>query len=152
MFLCFIHRERLILFCLFHELCKSVIFDDGFHPVEGFQVDNNCLFPVPGIRDIFSGYRIHACIVSVFTWKRIKELVWTGRLHHAIQNPETEDSTFSRSMPVLCSIKRLIMVTSDSGYHLEYPGLIGLDQGLKRSTPVFRVKKFLISLTHIWCI
>jgi hypothetical protein len=32
---------------------KPVVFDDRFHPVEGFQVDNNRLFLVFCIRDVF---------------------------------------------------------------------------------------------------
>jgi len=54
---------------------KPVVFDDGFHPVEGFQVDNHRLFLVFCIRDIFSGYCGHACIIPVFMRESIKELV-----------------------------------------------------------------------------
>jgi hypothetical protein len=32
-----------------------VVFDDEFHPVEGIQEDNHCLFLVFGIRHIFFG-------------------------------------------------------------------------------------------------
>ena len=76
------NRKCLILLCLFHIFCKSIVFDDGFHPVEGFQIDNHRLFLVFGIRDIFSGYCLHACISPVFIWESIKELVWRGSDTH----------------------------------------------------------------------
>lgn len=74
------NRKDLILLCLFHKFCKPVVFDDGFHPVEGCQIDNHRLFLVLGIRNIFSGYRIHTCIIPVFIRECIKELVWTSWL------------------------------------------------------------------------
>jgi hypothetical protein len=64
-----------ILFCLFHEFYKPVVSDYGFHPVEGFQVDNYRLFLVFGIRDIFFRYCGHAGVIPVFIRVSIKEIL-----------------------------------------------------------------------------
>jgi hypothetical protein len=37
---------------------KPVVFDDGFHPVEGFQVNNHRLFLVFCIREYFRGIAV----------------------------------------------------------------------------------------------
>jgi hypothetical protein len=50
-------------------------FYDGFHPVEGFQVNNHRLFLVFCIRNIFSGYCGHCCINPVFMRESLKELL-----------------------------------------------------------------------------
>jgi len=59
---------------LLHEFCKPVVFDDRFHPVECFQIDNYRLLLVSAIRDIFPGYRSHDCIVPMFMRESIKEI------------------------------------------------------------------------------
>jgi hypothetical protein len=46
-------KESHPLFASSMNFKKPVVFDDGFHPVEGFQVDNHRLFLVFCIRDIF---------------------------------------------------------------------------------------------------
>ena len=66
------NREYLIVFCLFHKFCEPVVFDDGFHPVECREVDNHRLRLVFGIRDIFTGYCSHACIIPVFMRESIR--------------------------------------------------------------------------------
>jgi len=62
---CFTDRQNFIILRLFHEFRKTVIFDDGFHAVEGLKVHNNRLLLVFGIRDIFSGDCGHTCVIPV---------------------------------------------------------------------------------------
>jgi hypothetical protein len=66
--------EGLVVLHFFHESSKPVIFDNGFHPVEGFKIDNNRLLLVPRIRDIFPWYCGHTGIIPVFMRECIKEL------------------------------------------------------------------------------
>jgi hypothetical protein len=53
---------------------KPVVFDDRFHPVEGFQVNNHRLFLVFASVIYFLGYCGHGCINPVFMRESIKEL------------------------------------------------------------------------------
>jgi len=55
---------------------------------------------------------------------------------------------FSCTVPVTGSIKRLIMVTSDSEHKQIDPGAKGPDKGLKGHAPAFPINKSLIKLTQ----
>ena len=73
------NREDRIILCLLHEFSKPVIFDNGFHPVECFNVNNHRLFLVPGIRDVYTGYCGHIGITPVFVRWSINELPGEGK-------------------------------------------------------------------------